>query len=175
MSAIPLPKKNTATPVNWRRSPASRTRFVTTQSDSGKVCNELLDNVYRQKIKTITTPPDDVRLERELSDILQECSSHDWDGYDAKPIDRDSVRFVCLFLESLPNNITYPELCAEPNGDLTMIWMKRNYHLVIGIDKNGEIAWGGTSPHGRIYGDAKFKNEIPEEVISMLYSVEGNR
>jgi hypothetical protein len=103
------------------------------------------------------------------------CSSEDWNGHDAKPIDRDSVQWVCEFLGMLPTDISYPELCAEPNGDLTMIWLKRGYHLVIGIDKNGRIAWGGTSPRGRIYGDAKFEKEIPEEIIDILHSVEGRR
>jgi hypothetical protein len=175
MSAIPLPKPGEPISVNWRKAPASRARYVATQSESGKISYDLWDGVQRHKIRTVTTPPDDVRLERELADILQECSSQGWDGYDAKPIDRDSVRLVCEFLEMLPADISYPELCAEPNGDLTMIWIKRGYHLVIGIDSSGMIAWGGTSPRGRIYGDAKFENEIPDEVIDILHSVEGHR
>ena len=175
MSAIPLPKPSISDSVNWRKAPASRARYVATQSDSGKVSNELWDGVQKQRIKTVTTPPDDVRLERELADIFEECSSEGWNGYDAKPIDRESVQLVCSFLEKLPVDISYPELCAEPNGELTMVWIKRGYHLVIGIDNKGKVAWGGTSPSGRIYGDAKFENEIPEEVINILHSVEGSR
>ncbi len=169
MSAILLPNQL----VNWKKSPAPRAHNITTQSDSGKVSNELWDNIQRQRIKTITTPPDDVRLERELADILQECSSEGWNGYDAKPIDRHSVKFVFDFLSMLPLDISYPELSAEPNGDLTMVWRKNGYHLIIGIDNMGHIAWGGTSPSGRIYGDAKFDKEIPKDIVDILHSVEG--
>ena len=176
MSAIPVPKTSTSASVSWRKSPDSRSsRFIPAESASGKVSFKLWDDIQKQKIKTVTTPPDNVRLERELSDILQECSSPDWDGYDAKPIDRTSVRYVCQFLGKLPSDISYPELSAEPNGDLTMVWFKRNYHLIIGIDNTGQIAWGGTSPRGRIYGDAKFGSDIPEELIDLLHSIEGLR
>lgn len=117
--------------------------------------------------------PDYVPLKRELSEILQDCSNPDWNGYDSKPIDRVSVQYVCQFLEKLPDDISYPELAAEPNGDLTMVWRKRGYHLVIGIDNTGLITWGGTSSHGHLYGDAKFNSDIPKELTDLLFYVEG--
>lgn len=177
MSAIPLPKSLSDAPVNWIKSSSTRnSRFVPAESDSGKVSSYLWNEVQRQKMKTVTTPPDNVRLERELADILQECSKEDWDGYNAKPIDRASVNHVWHFLEKLPAGISYPELCAEPNGDLTMVWLKRGYHLIIGIDNAGQIAWGGTSPKGgHMYGDAIFDSDIPEELVDLLHSVEGLR
>ena len=128
MTTIPLPRTIASAPVNWRKSPISRRHVVAPQSSAGKISYDLWDEIQKQKIKTITTPPDDVRLERELADILQECSSPDWNGYDAQPIERKSIEHICAFLAMLPDNISYPELCAEPNGDLTMVRRKRGYH-----------------------------------------------
>ena len=178
MSAIPLPKTSSVTSASWKKSTSIRSsRFVPAESNSGNVSNQLLDRVQTQRIRTVTIPPDDVRLERELADILQECSHENWDGYDAKPIDRTSVQFICEFLEKLPSDIPYPELAPEPTGDLTMVWRKKGYHLVIGIDQARQIAWGGTSPKGHIYGDAEFgaDSDIPEELLDLLYSIEGIR
>jgi hypothetical protein len=175
MSAIPLSKSSGAS-VSWKKSTGFRTsRAVAAESSFGRVSNDLWDHIQRQKIKTVTTPPDDVRLERELADILQECSIQDWDGYDAKAIDRISVQHVCQFLEQLPADISYPELAPEPTGDLTMVWRKKGYHLIVGINASRQIAWGGTSPKGHVYGDAKFDSEIPRELLDLLYSVEGIR
>lgn len=175
MSAIPLSKSSGAS-VSWKKSSGFRTsRAVPAESDSGRVSFDLWDEVQKQKIETVTYPPDNIRLKRELADIQQECSVEDWDGYNAKPIDRTSVQHVCQFLEQLPAGISYPELAPEPTGDLTMVWRKKGYHLIVGINAAKQIAWGGTSPRGHVYGDAKFDSEIPEELIDLLYSVEGIR
>lgn len=175
MNAIPLSKSSGGF-VSWKKSSSPRmSRIVPTESASGKVSFDLWDRVQKQKLKTVTNPPDDVRLERELADILQACSAQDWDGYGGKPIDRTSVQHVCMFLEQLPFGISYPELAPEPTGDLTMVWRKKGYHLIIGINSAKQIAWGGTSPKGHVYGDAKFDLEIPEELIGLLYSIEGFR
>lgn len=116
---------------------------------------------------------DEVRLTREIEDILLECSGQDWDGYGAKPVSQDSVCLVRKFLKMLPDDISYPNLEPEPNGALSMTWIKRGYHLGISIDEKKQIFWGSTSPHGYIYGDAKFAEEIPEEVMTILYTIEG--
>lgn len=175
MSAIPL-SQSPKTAVSWKRSAKVRpSRFVSAESDFGKVSNQLLDQVQSKRIETVTYPPDNIRLKRELIDIQQECSVADWDGYDAEPIDRNSVQHVCQFLGQMPSDITYPELSPEPAGDLTMVWRKKGYHLIVGIDGAKQIAWGGTSPKGHIYGDAKYDAEIPEELLDLLYSIEGSR
>ncbi len=175
MSAIPLSSNTSPIGVHWGKSTTVRDKRSDSYSASGKVSYELLDGIQKQKIRTVTTPPDDVRLERELAEILQECSVPNWNGYDAKSIDRDSIRYVCAFLEVIPNDISYPELCAEPSGELTMVWQKHGYHVVIGIDGTGKIAWGGTGPDGRLFGDAIFSEEIPKVVLDILYPIEGKR
>jgi hypothetical protein len=167
---------STSAPTRWREYNRVRASGVSAQSDAGKISNDLWDGIQRKKIETLTTPPDNVRLERELADIQHECSVADWDGYGAKPLNRYSVEYVWQFLTKLPYaEISYPELCAEPTGDLTMVWRKRGYHLVVGINGAKQIAWGGTSPTGHIYGDAMFDSEIPEDLIHLLHSVDGLR
>ena len=174
MSAIPISAKNT-TDVHWGKASVGRDKLSGTYSESGKVSNELWDEIQKRKIKTVTTPPDDIRLQRELSEVQYECSVENWNGYDAKPLERQSVEYVCNFLQALPSDISYPELGAEPNGDLTMIWNKRGYYVVIGIDPTATIAWGGTGPDGNVFGHAKFDKVIPKVVLDLLNSIEGNR
>ena len=174
MNAILLPTPQESR-IQWRRTTVRRSVATDVESDSGKFSHRLLEGVYTQQIQTVTTPPDTIRLERELVDILRDCSDSDWDGYGASPIDRASVTSVYKFLSLLPSDVTYPELSPEPTGNLTMVWRKRGYHLIIGINPEGQIAWGGTSPHGHLYGDAEFDSVIPEELIDILHCVEGNK
>lgn len=92
----------------------------------------------------------------------------DWDGYGANPMNEKSAEYACEFLNKLPPNILHPELVPEPTGDLTMVWRLNDYHLVVGIDSDRVIAWGGTTPESSAHGSAKFGEEIPEELINLL-------
>ena len=124
-----------------------------------------MKHTYKIRVDDVGNP-----YEQEISTIIDECSVANWDGYDANPIDQDSIQHVMRFLQKLPSNITPPELAPEPSGDLTMVWSRRGYQLIIGIDATGQIAWGGTSGCGRVYGDAKFENEIPEKTLNVISS-----
>lgn len=121
------------------------------------------------------TPSEREQLDKEIAGIIQECSAPDWDGYGALPLDFTSVKHAVDFLGKLPDGISQPELGAEPNGDLGMTWRKNGYHVGIGIDKEGLIAWGGTTPTGRVHGEALFDGEIPERVLRLLYEIEGGQ
>lgn len=165
---------NTRHSISWRKAPFGKwTRPSETYSESGKVSERQVHTVLSERILTVTTPPDDVRLQRELSSILGECSADGWDGYGAKRINVQSVEAVCAFLQELPCTISYPELSPEPSGDLTMEWVGSGYHLIVGIDENKIIAWGGTSPNGHVYGDACFDEKIPQELIDLLGIIDG--
>jgi hypothetical protein len=111
----------------------------------------------------------------QIAAILEECSEANWDGYHARPINRSSVQHACQFLEKLPPDIAAPELTPEPTGILTMVWRKEGYHLIVGINADNQIAWGGTSPEGNVYGEASFGLGIPEELINLLRKVEGRQ
>ncbi len=112
-------------------------------------------------------------VSREIADIIEECSEPDWDGHGAYAIDLQSVKHARSFLVKLPETISLPDLGAEPNGDLGMTWRKNGYHVGIGIDKLGVIAWGGTTPTGRAHGEVRFDGEIPKPVLELLYKIEG--
>lgn len=176
MSAIRLSQPSVR-PVHWKTLHRFRTVVdsVPLESDSGKVSYALLRRTLNHGFETITMPPDDERLRRELENIRQECFTPDWDGYGAKPVNETSIQYVLRFLNNLSSGISYPELAPEPTGDLTMVWRKKGYHLIVGIDVSGQIAWGGTSPKGHVYGDATFDEEIPEVLIDLLYAIEGIR
>ena len=109
-----------------------------------------------------------IKIERDISAILLKCSSPDWDGYGAAPVDTGSIKYAKEFIDQLPSHISYPELTADPDGDLDMVWIKNGYSLVVAIDKDGQIAWGGTYSDGSMHGDAQYKHCIPAELINIL-------
>ncbi len=161
-------------PLTWNllNPLRSSSSFTPTKNDLG--FSKTIHNIAMQQNKTITTPSDIEHVHRELKGILHECSKPDWDGYDAAPVDRNSVQHVLRFLHELPEDISYPELTPEPKGELAMEWNRNGYHIAVGISANGHIAWGGTGPNSRIYGDATYDSCIPKELLNILKSADGN-
>lgn len=160
----------------WKNIPSIRQSKSPSYSNTAKVHNELLHSIELEHLGRVSNPPDDVRLKRELESILSECSENDWDGYGALPIDLKSVRWASKFIAHLPDYISYPELSPEPTGELTMLWDKRGYYIIIGINSEGHISYGGTSPTGHIYGDSQLNDDatkIPVEITELLELVDG--
>ena len=121
------------------------------------------------------TPSERERLNKELADILQECSVHDWNGYGAEPIHPDSVTYMRQFLECIPEGFHIPQVAAEPHGGLGVYWHRKGFSISLGIDANKELSWGGVTPCGRVHGSTIFEGVIPEEVLKLLYEIEGKK
>jgi hypothetical protein len=177
MTAIPLPSDPFhILPKAWRAGVIRRDHQASIpRSQSGEVVHGRLNTILRKKLLTVSNPPEDARLDRELDDILQECSLPNWDGYEAKPIGRDSVtvKEAIRFLKQLPDHISYPELCPEPTGELGMMWEKGGYRLAVSIDSSRTISYGGISLHGRLYGEVRFTDGIPSEILELLERIDG--
>ena len=176
MSAIPnLKSDNEELNAHWKNMPSARSPNTPQYGDSAVVSKELLHRIEQKFLSRVSSPPDNVRLVRELKEILKDCSTEGWDGYDAKPIDLVSVRWASNFISLLPEYVSYPELVPETNGELAMVWEKNGYHIVFGINSSGLISYGGVSPNGRIYGDATItenSSKISDEIIELLELVD---
>ena len=176
MSAIPNLARTAGKDVHWKKIQPFRADDSRRYSEPAKVSSALLCHIAIEQLGRVSNPPDDVRLQRELKEILKECSENDWDGYGANPIDLESVKWVSKFIGLLPDYISYPELSPEPTGELTMVWNKNGFHMIVGINSQGILTYGGTSSSGRIYGDSKFNDEslsIPNGLIEILEMVDG--
>lgn len=109
-----------------------------------------------------------VKYSKRINQICRECSSPNWDGHGAEPIEDKSVQFVCEFLEMLPDDIPSAQLVPGINGDLAMVWFtKKNEEIFVKIDKAGTIKWE-TDTAG---GEAKMGECIPKAVIEVLRAV----
>ncbi len=111
----------------------------------------------------------------EVDEIASECSVADWDGYDAPPLEVKSISYAKLFMTSIiEHGIVLPdEIDAESSGYMAMSWINNGYDVAFSVNPAGIVEWGGISPNGHIYGDAKLgeDNSIPKEVISALLTI----
>lgn len=103
------------------------------------------------------------------------CLFPDWDGYGARALSEASMSYIRRFLAVLPETISRPDLVPEPSGDLTMVWRKNGYHLIVGINPTGRVIWGGTTPQGHVHDDAAFQSRVPKTLLSLLYQIESSK
>ncbi|MFH1653873.1 MAG: hypothetical protein ABIE74_07430 [Pseudomonadota bacterium] len=112
-------------------------------------------------------------FDEELKYIINNCLVANWDNEGAASISEKSIKYAIDFIGLLPNTISLPELVPEPSGELAMVWWKNGFHLALGIDNDSNAAYGATTPSkGKIFGDFKFKYEIPLELIQLLEKIE---
>jgi len=72
---------------------------------------------------------------QQLYEVFEVCSSDNWDGEQAKAISREAIRYTERFLNSLPLGMEAPDVCAEPDGAITLEWYRSTNKVIsISID-----------------------------------------
>lgn len=81
---------------------------------------------------------------RKLNNIYEGCSQPNWDGYGAKPIDLETYYQSERFINCLPDDIPYPEVTPDPDGEVSFEWFKSSHKIFsVSIGRNGELSYTG--------------------------------
>lgn len=108
------------------------------------------------------------KLINEIEELRFEYSKEGWDGYDALPVNKESVRAAVLFAEGLPEKIYTPELAPENSGNLVYDWFpkkKLQFSVSVYPDK---LIYAGIIGSEKRHGEMPFIGEIPDEIIKIL-------
>jgi len=106
---------------------------------------------------------------QELYQLLEECSSENWDGYGAKPIDPYSFNEAERFLRALPTTVSEPEVAVDPDGEISLEWyLEPSKVFSVSIGKRNEITYAGLYGTNKAYGREYFDDEIPKEIFDNL-------
>jgi len=123
----------------------------------GKVLNDLR--------KPVTGLPREVIL-KELKDTFDECSSENWDGYNAKPLSVEAYNEAKQILESLLiTSMPLPEIVPEPSGSIGLEWYRDKKHIfIISLAGNKTITYAGIFGEGdRDRGTESFAKDLPSK------------
>ncbi|MEA3421122.1 MAG: hypothetical protein U9Q97_05535 [Acidobacteriota bacterium] len=106
---------------------------------------------------------------QELYNLLEECSTENWDGYGAQPIDPDSFNEAERFIRALPTTISKPEVAVDPDGEISLEWyFEPRKVFSVSIGKRNEIKYAGLYGLNKTYGREYFDNEIPKAIFDNL-------
>jgi hypothetical protein len=117
------------------------------------------------------TIPDSIR--EELYELVSEYGHDDWDGYGAKKVDWETISVAYDFLMALPKDLSYPEIDADTQGEVSFEWYRSPRRLLtVKVNKQGEITFAGLfGPLDKSYGSKFFNNKVPDELVGLIRKV----
>ncbi len=108
----------------------------------------------------------------ELKDIVAECRTANWDGYNAYPIAADTYNFARQFLQALPLYSAPTSIGAEPDGNLTLEWYKSSRWLLsLSISPEGMLYYAALFGSSKQYGSEPFLGNVPQQILSLINRV----
>jgi len=112
----------------------------------------------------------------DLCNLLEEAGKANWDGYGAKAITRDTAAMVLAFINSLPHGYPLPEFAAEPDGSISLDWIRDAHHMFsmsVGVNNRFSCAWIAGSDKGHCV--ARFDGQhIPTIILLGIQQAVGN-
>jgi hypothetical protein len=106
---------------------------------------------------------------QELYNLLEECSTENWDGYGARPVDPDSFNEAERFIRALPTTVSEPEVAVDPDGEISLEWyFEPRKVFSVSIGKRNEIKYAGLYGLNKTYGREYFDDEIPKAIFDNI-------
>jgi hypothetical protein len=107
----------------------------------------------------------------ELRKLEEECSKPNWDGYNAYPVDKESMRYAVRFIVSLPEDAPLPEASVEPEGTVSLDWSdSRDSVLSVSVMRTGTLIYARRWVDDVVRGSVILKpgEGIPETLLSEI-------
>lgn len=137
-------------------------------AESKKVI-QFIARVLRPPTESIVNGWRDILLSN-IYEIIDECSTAGWDGYEASPVSRTSAEGAERFINLLPDRIQLPEIYPEQDGHIAFEWhTDKDKIFSVTISDKLLIYAGIFSVNSKQHGEEKFLNEIPETVENILF------
>lgn len=111
-------------------------------------------------------------LFEELPEVWEECSTPNWDGYDALPVTEETYRNAERFLESLPLGFSPTSVGAEADGEITLEWYRSGrWILSVSVTPNGYLHYASIQGLSKIYGTEPFFATVPDSILVLIQRV----
>lgn len=108
----------------------------------------------------------------ELGSVAEQCTTAGWDGYEAIPIEHETIRQANYFLRRLPMWIPSPTVSAEPDGHITFEWYRAPRRVLsVSIGEEGNLHYASLLGTRKYYGTEPFFGVVPLEILRLIRSI----
>lgn len=111
-----------------------------------------------------------------LRELEYECADNDWDGSEGSAINPLAVRVAENFLRALPQGVSLPEFAPEPDGCVSLDWIRsRNRVFSVSVGSGNRLAFTWLDGTDRGHGVAHFDGErIPPRILQGINAIMGH-
>ena len=128
-----------------------------------------LERIYSELMTSLTLGESYSSALEELSEVVEEASSPDWDGYGANPVDLLTTLSAVQFLRLLPRELPAPDVAAEPDGEVSFEWYRGpRKRFSISVGSCNQITYAGLFGGNEAHGTEYFLDELPETILGHL-------
>lgn len=90
-----------------------------------------------------------LRYNQEITNVLIECSTYDWDGYGSKPIHPGAISKMQALIHELPAEIVLPNPIPMSDGYLDLEWRSEDMSFIVGLDEDDRFIWAQITRDGQ--------------------------
>lgn len=104
-----------------------------------------------------------------LNEYWDTCSSLNWDGYGAKPINAMSNFYAHQLIRFFPPALPNPEVGVDPDGEISFEWFKGPREVFsVSIAPNGDLHYAGLFGRNKVHGAESFGDVLPKAIMDNL-------
>jgi len=110
------------------------------------------------------------RTLQSLSEVYEECSEENWDGYGAQPISHVSYLEAVKLLTWIPPSIPMPEVTPEPGGEIAFEWYQsKDSVFVASVGGHNIITYAGLfGEDSKAHGTESFREKLPQTILDKI-------
>lgn len=141
-------------------------------SDAAQTVNQFAKSIQEYNNQTVTFS--DHSLVDQLIDTFSEASVHGWDGVGSLAVELETLQVTRELVESLPTEYRTPEISAEPDGHVELIWRVNSRRILsVSIDSTGLMHWAALIGQEDPRGTCSFEGQTPPTLLYWLGRVCG--
>lgn len=112
----------------------------------------------------------------QLAMLAIECGEENWDGSGAAAVDLEILAMARRFLRALPDGMPLPEFAAEPDGSVSLDWIRSRNHLFsVSIGRRNRLAYAWLDGSDTGHGVARFDGHtVPPKITDGIAEIMGS-
>ena len=142
------------------------------EGDVAQSLNAMLVGDFAPFRNSLSLNAERERAGAQLNRSVEEASTLGWDGYEAVPVSQDSYRAALAFLEAFPAQYPFPEIGADPDGEVSLEWYAGpRQTLSVSISPKGVLSYAGLFGNEAVHGFDVFVDVVPPSILSLVNRV----